>query len=176
MFVLALGVVWLMMSGVAVGRGPVQPFALPEFTGIEESAWINSAPLAVADLRGQVLVLDFWTFDCWNCYRSFPWLKALEHRFEGQDVQVIGIHTPEFEHEKVRTNVVAKVQEFGLEHPVMMDNDFAFWKALGNRYWPAFYLVDRAGQVRAVFAGETHEGDARAQQIEALIVELLEES
>lgn len=149
--------------------------ALPEFTETGAEAWINSAPLTVSELRGSVVLLDFWTFDCWNCYRSFPWLKSLEQRMEGRDFRVIGIHTPEFEHEKVRANVVAKVAEFGLAHPVMMDNDFRYWRALGNRYWPAFYLIDRAGRVREVFVGETHAGDAQARRIERHIERLLEE-
>lgn len=176
------GVSWLfaaVLLGVAAlvaAREDFRPFPLPEFTAMDAQGWINSAPLSVADFAGNVVLLDFWTFDCWNCYRSFPWLKELEQRMAGRDFKVLGIHTPEFEHEKVRANVVAKVKEFGLEHPVMMDNDFAYWRALGNRYWPAFYLVDRNGQVRAIFVGETHAGDANAQNIERLIEELLEGS
>lgn len=173
---------WLLAAallGVAtltVAREDFRPFSLPEFTAMDEQAWINSAPLSVADFAGNVVLLDFWTFDCWNCYRSFPWLKELEQRMAGRDFKVLGIHTPEFDHEKVRANVVAKVKEFGLEHPVMMDNDFAYWRALGNRYWPAFYLVDRNGQVRGLFIGETHAGGTNARKIERLIEELLAET
>ncbi len=151
-------------------------FSAPEFSRTDAQSWINSEPLRIADLRGKVLLIDFWTFDCWNCYRSFPWLKAMEQRLETRGLQVIGIHSPEFEHERVRENVVQKVKEFGLHHPVMLDNDFAYWKAMGNRYWPAFYLIDKQGQVRKVFVGETHEGDARARQIETLIEALLAEA
>ncbi len=149
--------------------------ALPEFTQQSANSWINSKPLRVAELRGSVVLLDFWTFDCWNCYRSFPWLNEVAHRYQDKGLKVIGIHTPEFKHERQRANVVAKVTEFELDHPVMMDNDFAYWKALGNRYWPAFYLVDRDGRVRGIFVGETHAGDARARDIEAAIETLLAE-
>lgn len=86
---------------------------------------------------------------------------------------MIGVHAPEFEHEKDRANVVAKVEEFGLEHPVMIDNDFSYWRALGNRYWPTYYIVGREGRIRGVFIGETHEGDRRAAAIEALVERLL---
>ena len=147
----------------------------PEFTHTDAEEWINSEPLSLSDLRGQVVMLDFWTFDCWNCYRSFPWLKGLEARLADADFTVVGVHTPEFAHERVRANVVAKVGEFELHHPVMIDNDFSYWKAIGNRYWPTFYVIDKRGRVRGRFIGETHAGDRRARAIESLIEELLAE-
>lgn len=147
----------------------------PEFTHTGAAEWINSEPLRLRDLRGHVVLLDFWTFDCWNCYRSFPWLKAVEARYRERDLVVIGVHTPELAHERVRASVVAKVAEFGLHHPVMIDNDFSYWNAMGNRYWPAFYLIDKQGHVRGRFIGETHPGDRRARRVEALIEELLGE-
>ncbi len=158
----------------ATGGLLTEPRPLPEFSG-QASDWINSGTLSVADLHGKVVLLDFWTFDCWNCYRSFPWLIELEERFKAQDLQVIGIHTPEFSHEKKRENVIAKAQEFGLHHPIMMDNNFDYWKAMSNRYWPAFYLVDKKGNIRASYIGETHKGDVNARQIEQQIELLLAE-
>jgi hypothetical protein len=101
-------------------------------------------------------------------------LLSLEDRFSAEQFRIVGIHTPEFEHEKRRAGVTARIREFGIRHPVMLDNDFAYWRALGNRYWPAFYVVDGEGRIRGVFAGETHAGDARARRIEALIGEPLE--
>ena len=147
----------------------------PEFTHSDPQAWINSAPLRIEDLRGKVVLLDIWTYDCWNCYRSFPWLKQLEARFAGGGLQIIGIHTPEFDHERIRDNVVEKVAEFALPHPVMMDNDFSYWKALRNRYWPSYYLIDKQGNLRARFVGETHAGTDRARKVEAAVATLLEE-
>jgi len=147
----------------------------PEFTHERAADWINSKPLRIADLRDKVVLIDVWTFDCWNCYRSFPWLKSVEDRYGPKGLNVIGVHSPEFERERDREAVAAKVREFGLDHPVMIDNDFTYWDALGNRFWPAFYLVDKQGRIRHRFFGETHEGDPRAGQIESAIEKLLSE-
>lgn len=147
----------------------------PEFTNHDPAGWINSPPLALADLRGKVVLLDVWTFGCWNCYRSFPWLNDLEARLNSRGLQVVGIHSPEFERERDMDAVKRKVKEFHLEHPVMVDNDFRYWNALGNRYWPAYYLVDKQGRIRARFFGETHQGDAQARRIEDTVETLLAE-
>jgi thiol-disulfide isomerase/thioredoxin len=148
---------------------------LPEFSQSAPAAWLNSAPLKVADLAGSVVLLEFWTFDCVNCRRSVPWLKEIEARLGPKGLRVIGIHTPEFAHEKVRANVASKTRAFGITHPVMLDPDFYYWNALGNQYWPAFYLVDRKGRLRALFVGETHIGDAQARRIEDAIATLIAE-
>lgn len=148
---------------------------LPEFTTDNPAYWFNSEPLQVGKLRGKVVLIDVWTFGCWNCYRSFPWLNGLEAEFAEQDFQVIGIHSPEFEHEHDPAQVAAKIREFDLAHPVMMDNDFSYWRALDNRYWPAYYLVDKQGNIRYLHVGETHAGDKRARRIEEQIRALLVE-
>ncbi len=153
-----------------------EPTPAPEFTHTAPSDWINSAPLRLTELRGKVVLMDVWTFGCWNCYRSFPWLKDLETRLAQKDFLVIGIHSPEFEHERERDKVVQKMAKFGLTHPVMLDNDFSYWRALGNRYWPAFYLIDKRGNLRHVFVGETHAGDQNARAMEQAIKTLLAES
>jgi hypothetical protein len=88
---------------------------------------------------------------------------------------VLGVHTPEFDHEKDRRKVAEKVQEFGIEHAVMIDNDFSYWNALKNRYWPSFYLIDKTGKVRAVYVGEMREGDKQANRVEKQIDALLAE-
>ena len=170
-----LGRSLLFVASVACAQDINPPVMAPEFTERAPTSWINSKPLNVKDLRGQVVLLDFWTFDCWNCYRSFPWLTDLEQRYRGEGLTVIGIHTPEFAHEKVRESVVRKVKEYGLHHPVMMDNDFVYWNAMGNRYWPSYYLIDKHGMVRANFVGETHTGDRRARAIEKEVNVLLAE-
>ncbi len=146
---------------------------LPEFTQASALAWLNSPPLRKQDLLGKVVLIDFWTFDCWNCYRSFPWLHDVEGKFKDKEFQVIGIHSPEFAHEQERPRLEKKVAKFKLEHPIMMDNDFAYWKAMKNQYWPAFYLVDKKGVVRQRFIGETHSNGPQAQRIEAMIEQLL---
>ena len=153
-----------------------EPFPAAEFHHNKTKDWINSEPLTLDDLKGKVILLDFWTFDCWNCYRSFPWMNALEKRLESKGLQVIGVHTPEFEHEKIRTNIETKAKEFKLHHPIMIDNDFTYWRAMHNKYWPAFYIIDKRGQVRSVFFGETHDGDGQAKEIERTIFALLSEA
>lgn len=146
--------------------------SLPEFTHTAARDWINSKPLTVADLRGRVALVHVWAFECWNCYRSFPWLNALEARL-GDGLAVIGVHSPEFDEERDRDKVRRKTAEFGLDHPVMVDNDHSYWNALANRYWPAWYLVDRQGRLRGRFVGEIHAGDAQARAIEGRLRELL---
>ncbi|TJY59453.1 redoxin domain-containing protein [Sinimarinibacterium sp. CAU 1509] len=148
----------------------------PAFTQTTAAGWINAAPLRWEDLRGRVVLLDFWTFDCWNCYRSFPWLKSIEQRYADRGLQIVGIHTPEFDHEKDRERVVTKVTEFGLQHPIMLDNGFVYWHAIGNRYWPAYYLIDRRGRVRALYVGETHVDDPQARAVERDLEVLLAET
>lgn len=146
---------------------------LPEFTQTSPDAWFNSAPLKRDSLRGKVVLVDVWTFACWNCYRSIPWLRQVEARFAARGLQVVGIHTPEFDYEKKRQAVGAHVRKHKLAHPVMMDNNFAYWRALGNQYWPAFYVADRKGCIRATFVGETHIGTRAARKIETSIEKLL---
>ena len=129
-YLIAIIVVVLLISGNAFSVKNNYPSDIPEFTQKNTNAWFNSAPLSVKDLRGKVLLVDVWTFGCWNCYRSFPWLNSLEEKFSAEDFQIIGIHTPEFDREKDPDNVAKKIEEFKLHHPVMMDNNFAYWRAL----------------------------------------------
>lgn len=150
-------------------------FDLPEFTQQDAQRWINSGPLRTDDLKGKVILVDIWTYGCWNCYRSIPWLNSLEDKFDRDKFTIVGIHTPEFDHETEREKIIEKCEEFKVAHPVMMDNDFAYWKALRNRYWPTFYVADKNGVVQGVFIGETHEGDKRAKDVEKLIAKLIAE-
>jgi thiol-disulfide isomerase/thioredoxin len=147
----------------------------PEFTSQDERDWINSPPLRWMALAGRVVLLDIWTSECWNCYRSFPWLRSVETRFAPRGLAIVGIHSPELEVERDRARVAQKAREFKLDHPIMIDNDFRYWKALNNEYWPAFYLVDRHQRMRATFFGETHQGDLQATRIESTIEKLLAE-
>ncbi|MES9870085.1 MAG: redoxin family protein [Sedimenticola sp.] len=164
----------LTFLSLAEGR-ELKPRPAPEFTHTAFEDWLNSVPITLASLKGKVVMLDFWTFDCWNCYRSFPWLHSVEEKFKDQPFQVVGVHTPEFQHERKRANVEKKIKKFKLTHPVMMDNDFSYWNATGTRYWPSFYLVDKQGQLRYLFIGETHIGEKRAEEVEKAIAALLAE-
>ncbi len=88
-----------------------EPYPLPDFTQTSAQEWLNSKPLAKKDLLGKVTLVDFWTFDCWNCYRSFPWLHGVENNYKSKGFQILGIHSPEFSHEKIHSNIKAKSVE-----------------------------------------------------------------
>jgi len=159
-----------LMTGLAapvVQAGDSVP--APEFTRTDADSWINSDPLVLEDLRGKVVLVDIWTFGCGNCRRSIPWLKHLESRFAEDPFRIVGIHSPEFPWEKIRMAVVSQTESLGITHPVMMDNDFAYWNLLGNRYWPAFYLIDKDGKLVAGAIGEIHIGDSQAEAMEQAI-------
>lgn len=147
----------------------------PEFTHTNHTDWINSPPITLDSLRGEVVLIDFWTYGCWNCYRSFPWLNTVEEQYRNRGLVVIGVHSPEFDHERNRDNVIAKVKEFQLKNPIMLDNDFSYWQAMSNRYWPAYYLLDKQGRIRGTYVGEIHASSRKAHAIEAQIQRLLDE-
>jgi cytochrome c biogenesis protein CcdA/thiol-disulfide isomerase/thioredoxin len=136
--------------------------AAPELAGIE--AWLNSPPLRLADLRGKVVLVDFWTFACSNCARTLPSLERWHARYADEGLVVIGVHTPEFAFERERANVEAAVRRFGIDYPVALDNRYETWTAWRNRYWPSLYLVDREGRLVL-----RHEGEGDYEEIERAI-------
>ncbi len=143
--------------------------AMPEFaTGRE---WINSAPLTTASLRGKVVLVDFWTFQCINCLNALPHVKDLYAKYKDQGLVVIGVHTPELPRERVPSNVRAAVKALGITYPVVIDGDFAIWKAWQNQYWPAAYFVDAKGRVRF-----HHFGEGKYEQQDAVVRALLDEA
>ena len=156
----------LTMSEREVG-GAVDNIA-PEFTGIVN--WINSEPLTMEELRGQVVLIDFWTYTCVNCIRTLPYIKDWHAKYADERLVIIGVHTPEFEFEKVTENVIRSAQEFELTYPIAQDNDFRTWRAYSNRAWPAKYLIDAQGVVRY-----SHIGEGAYQETEEQIRGLLEE-
>ena len=149
---------------------PPNPESAPppaaELAGI--SAWINSEPLTLQQLRGKVVLIDFWTYTCINCIRTFPYLKLWHSRYADDGLVILGIHTPEFEFEKDFANVRQATVDNGIVWPVAQDNDFATWDAYNNRYWPAKYLIDREGQVRYTHFGEGHYAETEGQIRELL--------
>lgn len=147
----------------------------PEFTHRAPADWINSAPLTLDELRGRVVLIEFWTYDCINCRRTLPWLKAMHARYARDGLVVVGVHSPEFAHERGAARVRAAVERLGIEYAVMLDDDFSYWKALDNRFWPAFYLVGRGGRIERSAVGELHAGTARGDQVEEEIRRLLSE-
>jgi len=120
-----------------------------------------------------VVLLEFWTYGCSNCLRTLPWLKAIHDRYADRGLVIIGVHTPEFAHERDPAKVRAAVKNHGIGYAVMLDNDFSYWNALENRYWPAFYLIDRTGSVAATAIGELHPGQSRGDDFERRIERLL---
>jgi cytochrome c biogenesis protein CcdA/thiol-disulfide isomerase/thioredoxin len=119
-----------------------------------DGIWINSRPLTLAQLRGKVVLVDFWTYSCINCLRTLPHLEAWYAAYHRRGLDVIGVHTPEFAFEHVASNVRAAVKRLGIRYPVLQDNRYRTWNAYANEYWPAEYLIDRRGHVRHVMFGE----------------------
>ena len=109
--------------------------------------WLNSEPLSLAELRGKVVAVDFWTYGCINCVRTIPYLQGYWQQFKDQGLVIIGVHTPEFKHEHELENVRAAAERLGVSWPIVQDNDYRIWRAYRNRYWPHLYLVDKQGNI-----------------------------
>lgn len=142
---------------------------LPNFEGA--TGWLNSGPLSPADLLGSVVLVQFWTYSCINWLRTLPYIRAWADKYESQGLVVIGVHSPEFEFEHDVDNVRNATQEMGIDYPVATDNDFAIWRAFGNRYWPALYFGDAEGRIRHRQFGENE-----YEQSERIIQRLLGEA
>ncbi|MDP9286220.1 MAG: cytochrome c biogenesis protein DipZ [Actinomycetota bacterium] len=133
-----------------------------------DGAWLNSAPLDLQQLRGKVVLVDFWTYSCINCLRTLPHLKAWYAAYHDKGLVIVGVHTPEFAFEHVTSNVRGAVKRLGVTWPVVQDNRYKTWDNYANQYWPAEYLIDRSGHVR-----HTHFGEGEYDKTEALIRTLL---
>jgi thiol-disulfide isomerase/thioredoxin len=140
----------------------------PEFVGI--SAWLNSPPLTVESIRGKVVLVQFWTYSCINCLRTLPYVTKWHEQYKDKGLVVVGVHTPEFAFEKERANVETAIKRLGIHYPVAQDNQYRTWRAFGNQYWPAAYLVDRSGTVVT-----TRFGEGGYQQMENAIARLVGE-
>ena len=125
---------------------------LPGFDGA--TGWLNSPPLTAAELRGRVVLVNFWTYTCINWLRTLPYVRAWADRYQDQGLLVIGVHTPEFDFEHDLDNVRRQVKNLGVDYPVATDNDYRIWTAFGKHYWPALYFVDAQGQIRHHRFGE----------------------
>lgn len=136
---------------VATDDLPVLAGAAPE---LQASGWLNTEPLAPADLSGRVVLYEFWTFGCVNCRNVLPHVKAWHERYAGDGLVVLSVHTPEFDFEKDAAAVADFVAEQSIRYPVALDPDKRIWRAFENHYWPAFYLHDAAGRRRLVHIGE----------------------
>jgi len=134
------------------------------------AAWLNSPPLTPAQLRGKVVLVDFWTYSCINCLRSLPYVRAWAEKYGDHGLVVIGVHAPEFAFEKDLNNVRRAVHDLRITYPVAVDNDLAIWQAFDNEYWPAHYFIDAQGRIRAHHFGEG-DYDVSERTIQKLLAE-----
>ena len=130
----------------------------------------GSMPLSLQNLRGKVVVVDFWTYSCVNCVRTLPYLKAWNDTYRSRGLVIVGVHTPEFEFEKKSANVERAIKDLGVDWPVVQDNDYSQWNAYANQFWPAHYFIDAKGHVRYFHFGEG-EYDVSEKVIQALLKE-----
>ena len=166
----------------AVGRlshgnsGSAQPAVLvsedksaagPEFA---PGAWINSEPLTLKSLRGRVVLVEFWTFGCYNCRNTLPWIKDWDARYREKGLTIVGVHSPELDDEKLLENVRREVASLGIHYPVVTDNDYATWRAYDVEAWPTIFVLDKAGRIRW-----THVGEGAYDKTEQVIQRLLAE-
>lgn len=134
-------------------------------------SWLNSPALTKEELKGKVVLIDFWTYSCINCLRTLPYVKAWAEKYRSQGLVVIGVHTPEFAFEKDLPNVANAVKDLGITYPVAIDNTYTIWNAFKNQYWPAHYFVDRQGTIR-----HHHFGEGSYEESEKVLQDLLGES
>src|SRR3954447_25796941 len=142
---------------------------LPSLAGL--GPWFNSGVLTNQELKGKVVLVDFWTYSCINCLRTLPYLKAWDSKYRKDGLVVIGVHAPEFAFEREPSNVAKAVQGLGVRYPVVLDNKYELWNALHNQYWPAHYFVDALGRVRYF-----HHGEGDYAMSERVIRQLLAEA
>ena len=117
----------------------------PDFAGITN--WYNSPPLSLEQLRGKVVLVEFWTYDCINCIHVLPYVKQWHERYKSQGLTVVGVHTPEYRHERIPANLEKAIKRFNITYPIAQDNSYATWNAFENRYWPALYLINQDGEI-----------------------------
>jgi len=158
---LALGVKGQPGAAVAARMAPALP----------TSGWLNTPdekPLRLADLRGKVVLVEFWTFGCYNCRNQLPYVREWHEKYADRGLVVIGVHTPEFAHERRVENVREAVRKLKIDFPVVLDNDYAVWKRYENQYWPAVHLIDHRGRIVYLAVGEG-DYERTEEKIQALL-------
>jgi thiol-disulfide isomerase/thioredoxin len=142
---------------------------------IVSKIWINSAPIRPADVRGKVVLVEFWTFGCGNCQANVPAMRRLWKDYRNNGLLVIAVHTPETDSERDPEHVRHAITRMKIYFPVALDNDYRIWRSFGSRYWPTIYLIDAHGALRSSHIGELHEGTSEwrdlTRRIEALVAE-----
>jgi thiol-disulfide isomerase/thioredoxin len=142
----------------------------PRAPALAAGNWINSEPLSLDSLRGRVVLIDFWTFGCYNCRNTLPALKGWHERYSERGLTIIGVHSPEFDYEKEISNVRRQVSALGISYAVLTDNDFETWNKYGIRAWPTVVLLDKQGRIRW-----THIGEGKYAETEKAMQKLLAE-
>jgi len=142
---------------------------LPPFSGA--TGWLNSPPLTTDELRGRVVLVDFWTYTCINWLRTLGYVRAWSEKYADRGLVVVGVHTPEFPFERDVDNVRQAVKDMRVEYPVALDSDYAVWEAFSNRYWPAVYIADANGRIR-----HHHFGEGGYEECERIVQQLLREA
>jgi thiol-disulfide isomerase/thioredoxin len=161
----------LILTAIVV-TAMVTPTRTSELASLSSATeWINSPPLTAEGLQGRVVLVQFWTYSCINWIRTLPYVRAWDQKYRDRGLVVIGVHAPEFEFERQLANARWGAEHFGVDYPVAVDNDFAIWRAFGNQYWPALYLIDGQGRVRY-----RHFGEGEYEQSERMIQQLLVEA
>ena len=152
---------------------PSQPLPVSESPVAPELArgtWINSDPLTLKGLRGRVVLVDFWTFACYNCRNTLPYLKEWDARYREKGLTIIGVHSPELEEERVLENLRRETSSLGIRYPVVTDNDYATWRSYKVEAWPTLFVLDKEGHIRG-----SHVGEGAYDKTETLIQQLLAE-
>ena len=120
----------------------------------QATGMLNADDLDLNNITGKVLLLQFWTFGCYNCVNTLPYMEVWYDELSDKEIEFISIHTPEFGYEKKEENVKAAIQKYHIKYPVLLDNNYSIWKAFSNRWWPHFFLIDKQGRIRYNFVGE----------------------
>jgi thiol-disulfide isomerase/thioredoxin len=165
----ATGVTKLMVNsfGSSAAYKSSESITAPE---VGAGDWINSEPLKLNDLRGRVVLVDFWTFGCYNCRNTVPFVKSWDDRYRAKGLTVIGVHSPEFDDERNVENLRGAVSSLGIGYPVVTDNDYQTWKAYKVEGWPTVFLLDKQGRIRWTHVGEGNY-DETERQIQKLLAE-----
>jgi thiol-disulfide isomerase/thioredoxin len=164
--------IWIILLGILPAWMSADAGVGMKAPDITNPTWLNSEPLHLADLKGKVVMVEFWTFGCYNCRNVEPYVKQWHRQYADRGFVVIGVHSPEFSHERDVENVKRYIKEHDIRFAVPIDNDFSTWNRYGNRYWPAMYLIDKRGTIRYVKIGEGGYSETE-RQIQALLAEKL---
>jgi thiol-disulfide isomerase/thioredoxin len=166
----AIAATAVLAAGAGVAATPGGP---PAFTHMATADWLNSPPLTSRDLAGHPVLIEVWTYECSNCRATLPWMRRVAREYQPRGLVIVAVHAPELAAEHDPANVASAVRRLGISYPVMLDQDFSYWRALGNRYWPAFYLYDAAGRLLDTRIGELHAGEANTDAFERLLARQL---